>query len=295
MSRGTDSTGIAYVQDKLLQNHKEPRAADEVTFAIPKATEAVMIHTRLGTVGDSEKNFNNHPFFGQTQNGSRFALAHNGVIHNADELRNEFNLPNTEIRTDSYVAVQLLNQETEISFDTLGKMAEKIQGPFVFTVLQEDGTLWVLRGDNPLSMLQFPLKDDIIIYGSTDEILYSALIGTVFFDDIQRAIDGDSNAVQRINIEKGQILKIQADGKKEYGSFNYIPYIYDKYVNRRFLTYHSIFDSPTLINPEKVDEAERINILRTVAHVYGYSSSDVDDLLLAGFSPDEIEDELFCE
>ena len=43
----------------------------------------------------------------------------------------------TSVETDSYVAVQLLEQQKTLDFDSLQAMAEKVEGSFVFTVLDK--------------------------------------------------------------------------------------------------------------------------------------------------------------
>ena len=48
-----------------------------------------------------------------------FALARNGVLYNDKELRGEKKLPATKIETDSYVAVQLLEQQRKLNFSTI--------------------------------------------------------------------------------------------------------------------------------------------------------------------------------
>ena len=85
--------------------------------------------------GNAQFNQNNHPFLGHVA-GNSFALAHNGVLWNDKELRMEENLPLTSVETDSYVAVQLLEQQKVLDFDSLQSMAEKVEGSFVFTVLE---------------------------------------------------------------------------------------------------------------------------------------------------------------
>lgn len=51
-------------------------------------------------------------FYGKVS-GSSFALAHNGVLMNDGELQQKYRLPKTNIQTDSYVAVQLLEKQTD--------------------------------------------------------------------------------------------------------------------------------------------------------------------------------------
>ena len=44
-------------------------------------------------------------------------------------------MPKTHIVADSYVAVQLLEKQNALNFNSLRKVAEQVQGTFVFTVL----------------------------------------------------------------------------------------------------------------------------------------------------------------
>lgn len=45
-----------------------------------------------------------------------FALAHNGIIYDDMELKKEYRLPQSKVETDSYVAVQLLEQDQEMQY-----------------------------------------------------------------------------------------------------------------------------------------------------------------------------------
>ena len=161
--RGTDATGIAYNFSGSIKVYKRPLAAHKLKFHVPNEVHVVMGHTRLATQGRPADNYNNHPW----STGS-FALAHNGVLWNDKELRQTENLPDTRIQTDSYVAVQLLEQQKTLDFTTISAMAEKIQGSFVFTVLDRDDNLYFVRGDNPLaifslSLFYYPVFNDLFL------------------------------------------------------------------------------------------------------------------------------------
>ena len=112
-----------------------------------------MGHTRMTTQGNEKFNYNNHPFYGHVD--ENFAFAHNGVLYNDKELRAEKHLPKTKIETDSYVAVQLIEQQGKLNFDALKNMAESVQGSFCFTVLDENNTLYIVKGSNPMCLLHF--------------------------------------------------------------------------------------------------------------------------------------------
>ena len=116
-ARGTDATGIAYNSNGRLRVFKRPLPAHRMHFKVPDGVTIVMGHTRMTTQGSEQLNYNNHPFSGNA--GASFALAHNGVIYNDEIIRRGENLPNTHIKTDSYIAVQLVERKGGLSFDSL--------------------------------------------------------------------------------------------------------------------------------------------------------------------------------
>ncbi len=171
--RGTDATGIAYVRDGSMVTYKKPKPAHKVKLFFPRDTRAVIGHTRFTTQGSEKRNCNNHPFKGHCGKES-FALAHNGVLYNDRELRREQHLPTTPIETDTYVAVQLLEQGQNLDAENIKRMAELVEGSFVFTILRNDNTLFLVKGNNPLTVYHFPTLG-LYIYASTKSILDNAL------------------------------------------------------------------------------------------------------------------------
>ena len=145
--RGTDATGIAYCTNGHLSIYKRPVAAHKLRFRIPGDSRVIMGHTRMATQGNAGRNRNNHPFPGNPA-GGKFALAHNGVLYNDRLLRQTNGLPKTKIETDSYIAVQLIEQQKALDFSSLKYMAEQVEGTFTFTVLDERENLYFVKGDN---------------------------------------------------------------------------------------------------------------------------------------------------
>lgn len=139
---------------------------------LPEDSNVILGHTRMATQGNKRRNFNNHPFFGNV-GGERFALAHNGVIYNDIMLRKELEISSSNIETDSYIAVQVLEKLGELSEKTLAEMSEKVSGSFVFTLLDKRNNSYFVRGDNPLALYHF--KAGFYIYASTNAILNKAL------------------------------------------------------------------------------------------------------------------------
>lgn len=273
--RGMDATGIAFCKKNNLVIHKEPKSAYEMNFKHPDDIVAVMGHTRHATQGDKKDNYNNHPFSGSCKNVS-FALAHNGVLSNDKMLQREFRMPKTKIETDSYIAVQLLKHKKILNVESIKFMAEKVQGSFAFTVLDSDNTLWLIRGDSPLSLVHFP-KRKMYVYASTDEILYKALVDTDLFEEVKR---GD---FEEIEISEGDILKLCPDGTVEKGSFEY------KYSFCRSWWSYGMYPygSLTATTDSYIDD------LKTVASYQGFPPETVDELVGCGFTLEEIEEYIY--
>ena len=151
--RGTDATGIAYNFGGKLHIFKRPVPAHLMWYRVPGEAAAVMGHTRMTTQGSEKRNQNNHPFPGFTGD-NRFALAHNGVLFNDKALRKQYKLPVTSVETDSYIAVQLLEQYGKVDFDSLRFMAEELEGSFTITVLTDRDELYFVKGNHPLVKIQ---------------------------------------------------------------------------------------------------------------------------------------------
>ena len=273
--RGTDATGIAYNKASRLIIAKDARAAHQIRFKHPDDTVALIGHTRHATKGNEKQNYNNHPFFGRAQ-GCHFALAHNGVLWNDDSLRTELNLPKTKIDTDSYIAVQLLEQKRKLNFESLRYMAETVDGSFSFSILDSKNNIYLVKGDSPLSILHFPsLK--LHVYASTEDILYKALIDSPLFSAIKR------HEYEEIPIEEGEILKIRPDGKIERSEFCFRHYR-GRY---NWWDYGTPYSYP--LETQSDSAKDYLENLKKIAHFQGYAPGLIDDLLAEGFSLDEVE------
>lgn len=270
-ARGTDATGIAYNTKNGLRVYKRPLAAHRMRFRIPDGVTAVMGHTRMTTQGSAKKNRNNHPFLG-TAGRTSFALAHNGVLYNDDILRKYHKLPITDIETDSYVAVQLIEQKRALSFDSLNYMAEEVEGSFCFTVLNEQDNLYFVKGDNPLCIYHYP-RLGLYLYASTEEILREAL-------SRMRAALGKPI---RVKLKAGDLLQISPDGKQTRESF----------CMETFAPWPCCYP-PLGCSMEHYEDDAYLQMLKSFAGTCGYDESMVDRCLEDGFTTDEIEEFLYC-
>ena len=269
--RGTDATGIAYNTSRGLQVYKRPLAAHRLHLRIPAEARAVMGHTRMTTQGSAKKNFNNHPFLGCVK-GKRFALAHNGVLWNDRGLRHTKHLPKTKIQTDSYVAVQLLQQQKALDFDSLAKMAEQVEGSFSFAVLDEQDALWIVKGDSPLSIAYFP-ECGVYVYASTAEILNRALTRC-----------GKQLGHRRtVEVEMGDLLKIDRRGHITRATFDTSKFCRPSW---------DYWGASLYVEPPKTED-EHIRLLKSVAKAFGFTGEMIDRLLDQGFTTDDIEEILY--
>ena len=258
--RGTDASGISYIKDGKVTIYKRPKPAHKLRFNIPDGTKAVMGHTRMTTQGDEKFNYNNHPFPGKADKS--FAFAHNGVLWNDSELRKEKKLPATHIETDSYVAVQLIEQQGMLDFNSLKSMAETVEGNFTFTVLDEDTSLYIIKGNNPMYLIHFKALG-LYVYASTESIMKNAL-KKVFLNKF---------FYERIDTVDGDILKINCYGSIERSGF-------DTNRDYKFGGWYDDYDMYYTMHEQ---------LLLDMCGCFGVDEDDVIMLLDYGYSADEIE------
>ncbi|MBQ5989210.1 MAG: class II glutamine amidotransferase [Oscillospiraceae bacterium] len=263
-TRGIDATGISYVSNGNIVTFKKALPAHKVKLYFPKGTRAVTGHTRFTTQGSENMNYNNHPFTGKTAEHA-FALAHNGVLYNDQELRKSMNIPDTVIQTDSYIAVQLLEKENKVDMISIKNMSESVDGNFVFTVLRDDNTLFIARDNNPVTLLHYP-ELGLYVYASTNEILTTAL----------RAVKLKS-VYEEIRIHDGDIICIDSNGKLSSGAFD----------NHHYSSFSRWFSHEKYRYDN--DYAEDLFM---ICGCYGVNRETIEELLDLGYTCDEIEEML---
>lgn len=267
--RGTDAAGISYVKNGHVTIYKRPKPAHKIKFNIPDGTTAVMGHTRLATQGDKENNCNNHPFYGKVDKS--FAFAHNGVLYNDAALSKACNLPKTKIETDSYVAVQLIEKYGSLDFDSLRNMAEDVMGNFVFTILDENNTLYFVKGNNPLYLIYFE-RFGLYVYASTKSIMDKAL----------KSVGLQSEKPTITKVCEGDIISISADGETDSSRFN--PYDYSFFstgTKRKHYSYEWYDWEDDSDYWEYTDEEE---LLLDMCSCFGIDEDDIALLLDYGYT-----------
>ena len=273
--RGTDATGISYNYKGMMKIYKRPIPARKLKIRLPEKVYCVMGHTRLTTQGTEKDNFNNHPFQGRCGN-TTFSLAHNGVLNNDKQLILSESLPSTNIKTDSYVAVQLLEKQKILKLDTIKSMAEKVSGTFAFTVLDSSDNLYIVKGESPFVIHKY---DDFLIYASTEEILSKA----------EKKLKLTST-FEKIRPKCGDILKFDRFGKMEESKFDTTNLI-NQYSSYKYLFSYN-FDYESYYGGS-IEDGEYVDDLKEIAKAKGITDDVIDILLEFGYCSMEIEEMLY--
>jgi hypothetical protein len=194
----------------------------------------------------------------------------------------------SKIETDSYVAVQLIEQQKRFDINSIRYMAETVEGSFSFSILDNKNTLYLVKGDSPLSILHFP-KEKLFVYASTDEILYKALVDSPLFVSLKR---GDCEMVP---IYEGDILVLHTDGRMERHGFQFR---YNYSLDWWSFCLHSSPDATSKDSGKKGTQtaANRAYIedLKYYAMYQGIDPELIDELLAEGLQPEEVEEYLYA-
>lgn len=156
--RGYDSAGVAGIIDnKIVRFRQEGRITNLEAEIQKKKPESVIGigHTRWATHGSPTKK-NAHPHI---SNDSKFALVHNGIIENAEELKKSFleGKINLDSQTDTEIVVQLMG--LFYNGDVISAISETckaLTGSFAFGILCEDtpNTLYAVGQSSPLLVVK---------------------------------------------------------------------------------------------------------------------------------------------
>ena len=145
-------------------------------------------------------------------------------------------------------------------------MAETVEGNFTFTVLDQDNSLYIIKGSNPMCLLHFDSLG-LYVYASTESIMKNALrkVGLYKFVSV------------KIEVDEGDIMHIDRNGEITRSEFE--PKLY----RSKYLSWYGDDEPYYGVHEE---------MLLAYCGCYGVDSSDVELLLEYGYTCDEIEDML---
>lgn len=185
--RGYDSAGVAGIIDnKIIRFRQEGRISNlekEIQKAKPESFIGIG-HTRWATHGSPTKE-NAHPHI---SNNGKFAIVHNGIIENAEELKKSFLEGKIKLssQTDTEIIVQLMG--LFYNGDVISAVSEtckELTGSFAFGILCEDtpNTLYAVGQSSPLLVVKSKngcyIASDFCAVGEEVEAVYRLTDGEI--------------------------------------------------------------------------------------------------------------------
>ena len=174
--RGQESAGIVTSDGMSLQIHKSMGLVADIftekKLARIRGTLAIG-HTRYSTTGDSAL-LNAQPIMVQSNKGM-IALAHNGNLTNAGEIRARMEAQGSIFQTssDTEVIVHLIAQSREQTLpEAIADALRRVEGAFSLVMISPDRIFAMRdpRGFRPLAMGRIPAqgerKEDTIVFAS---------------------------------------------------------------------------------------------------------------------------------
>ena len=202
--RGQESAGIVSSTGKRIHEHKGMGLASEI-FDEPTLNELyghiAIGHVRYSTTGSSVAK-NAQPFV-VSHAGKTLAIAHNGNLTNARQVRNELEKKGSIFQTtmDSEIIVHLLTQNIHLGIEeAVVKAVSRVEGAYS-CVLMTDDKLVAFRDPNGFRPLCLGLLDESYIVAS--ETCALDLIDAQYVRDI----------------DPGEILIISDNGLKSIKPF----------------------------------------------------------------------------
>src|SRR3989449_2696558 len=191
--RGQESAGIVTSDGMALHMHKAMGLVADIfnEEALTNLHGTLAIgHTRYSTAGDSAL-LNAQPIMVQSNKGS-MALAHNGNLVNAQEVRHRLESQGSIFQTnsDTEVIVHLIALSKEHTLpEAIADALRRVEGAFSLVILSIDRIFAVRdpRGFRPLAMGRIPreegLKPDTIVFAS--ETSAFDLIGATYEREVK--------------------------------------------------------------------------------------------------------------
>jgi amidophosphoribosyltransferase len=191
--RGQESAGIVTSDGMALHVHKAMGLVQDIfvesVLAKLRGTLAIG-HTRYSTAGDSAL-LNAQPIMVQSNKGE-MALAHNGNLVNAQEIRHRLEGQGSIFQTnsDTEVIVHLIALSKEQTLpEAMADALRRVEGAFSLVMISPDRVFAARdpRGFRPLAMGRIPAqgieKQDTIVFAS--ETCAFDLIGATFERDVK--------------------------------------------------------------------------------------------------------------
>lgn len=216
--RGQESAGIVTCADGQFKVHKGMGLVPQVFKG--KALESLrgnmaIGHTRYSTTGSSHLR-NSQPLTVDCYKG-QIAIAHNGNLTNAAQLREELELDGSIFQTtvDSEIILHLMARPSDNGENNLVQSLQRIEGAYSLVIMTENELIGVRdpHGFRPLSIAKL---DGAYVLSSE----------TCAFDLIQAEFVRDVDPGEIVIINKDGIKSINAFPMQERRAFCIFEYVY---------------------------------------------------------------------
>lgn len=202
--RGYDSWGVAvYASNAVYVEKKAGKISDIKTLKnFPKSSTAIA-HTRWATTG-AVTDTNAHPHYASDKS---FALAHNGIVENYQELRTELKKKGYKFisQTDTEVIVRLIEEKRKKTNDlkiAVAQAFQKLEGRNTIILVTNDDRIIAARNGSPL----------VIGINSTTNDLFLSSDTLSFAEDAEKMVVVDNG--QMVEIAGALTLSNIATGEK---------------------------------------------------------------------------------
>lgn len=185
--RGYDSAGVAGIIDnKIIRFRQAGRISNLKNEVLEKRPESFIGigHTRWATHGSPTKE-NAHP---HTSSDGKFALVHNGIIENVDELKKSFLEGKVKLssRTDTEIIVQLIGlfYNGDV-ISAISEVCKELKGSYALGILCEDtpNVLYAVGKSSPLMVVKGEsgciIASDFCAIGEESEEVYRLTDGEI--------------------------------------------------------------------------------------------------------------------
>lgn len=212
-SRGTDSSGFAYLREGNLIVHKAPIRSSIMTHSKEwqelELPAIFIAHTRMKTQGTEQNNKNNHPLY----NKEGLCIVHNGMIHNDKEI---FGKSKRDGEVDSEAILAVLSSKAK--GDKIKHVFEKLEGSFAFALIDKNNPerLTLVKKDNPLE-LYYDEADDILYFCSEADIIRESL---GIRKNSKRGFNTGEGQFHHYSMENNYSLIVNKDGVESYKRYN---------------------------------------------------------------------------
>ena len=190
--RGYDSAGIA-VLDKGISIHKDTGRVEALERSAPTFPGVIGIgHTRWATHGEPSM-INAHPHVDCT---GKFAVVHNGVISNCQQLREELTRGGHEFlsETDTEVISHLIEKYYEGDLETaVTEALRQLRGSYAIAVIAETENRMVVAKDGSPLVIGLGTNENIIASDIPPLLEYTSHV--IYLDD------GETGVITKDTVE----------------------------------------------------------------------------------------------